>query len=212
MEQAYDFWLFDLDGTVVDVEASYIHSVCFEVGQRLGVSFSNRQAEHLWYGFGDTREQVFSETGIDPATFWEVFHEVDAPKARAAATHIYPDAAAFLETIDDPLALVTHCQPYLTYPILSQLEIDHWFDTVVCCSEETGWKPDPAPLELAMDDLQVCSNGVTGAMVGDDPGDVHAARNAGLDAISVARHDTERVGPLETGDYHVTDLTSLLAD
>ena len=210
MNHAYDFWLFDLDGTIVDVESSYIHEVCTECGERLGVSFSAQQAEHLWYGFGDSREQVLAETGIEPGQFWDTFHKVDSPGPRAAATHIYPDAATLLEQLDSPVGLVTHCQSYLTLPILATLDIDHWFDTVICCTDKTGWKPDPEPLEMAMADLDVGENGHIGAMVGDDPGDMGAARNAGLEAISVERHDPDRVGDRARGDRHVTELTELL--
>lgn len=211
MNSEYDFWLFDLDGTIVDVQSSYIHEVCTECAERLGVSVSAEQADYLWYGFDGTREQVFEETGLSAEEFWDTFHNVDKPAPRAEATHIYPDAARFLAHLDGPVGLVTHCQAYLTYPILETLGIGHWFDTVICCTDETGWKPDPTPLELAMDDLGVGENGAVGAMVGDDPDDVGAAWNAGLDAISVERHDPDRVGGTANGDHHVTALTELLA-
>ncbi len=210
MSDEYEFWLLDLDGTLVDVEDTYIHQVCREVGDRLGVSISDRQAEHLWYGFDDTRERALAEVGLDPETFWATFHSVDEPGARAAATHIYPDAPEFVAALDSPTGLVTHCQAYLTGPILEQLGIDNWFDTVVCCDEETGWKPDPRPLELAMEQLGVAGNGGAGAMVGDDPRDVAAAHSAGLDAVHVDRHDRERLGGGVESGRRVTALTDLV--
>jgi len=210
MSDEYEFWLLDLDGTLVDVEDTYIHQVCCEVGDRLGVSISDRQAEHLWYGFDDTRERALAEVGLDAEAFWATFHSVDQPGARAAATHIYPDAPGFVAGLDTPTGLVTHCQAYLTGPILEQLDIDSWFDTVVCCDEETGWKPDPRPLELAMEQLGVAGNGAAGAMVGDDPRDVEAAHNAGLDAVHVDRHDRERLGGGVESGRRVTALTDLV--
>jgi phosphoglycolate phosphatase len=210
MSSEYEFWLLDLDGTLVDVETSYVHEVGREVGDRLGVSFSARQSEHLWYGFGDTRERVFTEKGIDPEEFWATFHDVDEPGPRAAATHIYPDAAAFVERLDAPTGLVTHCQTFLTEPILERLGIGDWFDTVICCDDETGWKPDPRPLELAMQELGVAGNGHAGAMVGDDPSDIDAAHNAGLDAIHVDRHDFDRLGGQVADGRRVTALTDLV--
>jgi phosphoglycolate phosphatase len=210
MKREYEFWLLDLDGTLVDVETSYIHEVGREVGDRLGVSFSARQAEHLWYGFGDTRERVFAEMGLDRERFWAAFHEVDDPEPRAAATHIYPDAAAFVENVDAPTGLVTHCQEFLTAPILETLDIADWFDAVVCCDDQTGWKPDPRPLELAMSELGVGNNGHAGAMVGDDPADIDAAHNAGLDAIHVDRHDFDRLGGDVNGGRRVAALTDLV--
>ena len=210
MEQhAYDFWLLDLDGTVVDVETSYVHEVCNSVGDRLGVSFTGQEAEQLWYGFDGARAEVLSSAGVEPERFWEVFHDVEQPQARAGATHLYPDAEEFVSRVKEPIGVVTHCQEYLTEPVLDRLDIGDWFETVVCCTEETGWKPDPRPVELAMADLGVGHNGHEGALVGDDPQDVGAAHNAGLAGIHLQRHDPDRFGHPPAG-HRVSVLTDLV--
>ncbi|MFB6183738.1 MAG: HAD family hydrolase [Haloarculaceae archaeon] len=207
--EGYDFWLFDLDGTVVDVEPSYVRTVFDEVGDRLGREFTDREANVLWYGVGGSRDQYLREWGIDPERFWAVFHDVENPTARAAHTYVYDDAAQFLPALSAPVGLVTHCQPYLTDPILSELDIADWFDAVVCCTDETGWKPDPHPVELAMTDLGVAHNGHEGVLAGDDPDDVGAAWNAGLDAVHVERIDPNERGQCVLGDYRVRSLTDL---
>jgi phosphoglycolate phosphatase len=205
----YDFWLLDLDGTLVDVEESYIEEVVGEVGTRLGASFDAWESEMLWYGPTEPRNRILRAHDVDRRRFWDTFHEVEEPETRAAATHLYPDAERFLTALDEPVGLVTHCQEYLTAPVLDELDIGDWFDTIVCCSEETGWKPDPQPLEMAMTDLGVGYNGHRGAMVGDDPGDTGAAWNAGLSAIHVSRRDPERVGQCVLGDRRVGSLAEL---
>ncbi len=205
----YDFWLLDLDGTIVDAETSYIHDIMNEVGTRFGTAFGNWEAEMLWYGPAQPRTRILTRHGIDPKRFWAVFHEVEKPESRAASTYLYDDAEAFIATVDEPIGLVTHCQSYLTGPVLDALDIRDWFDTVVCCTDETGWKPDPGPVELAMADLGVAGNGKRGAVVGDDPGDVGAAWNAGLSGIYVQRRKPERVGQCVLGDQRVTSLVDL---
>jgi len=206
----YDFWLLDLDGTLVDVEESYVHDVVDEVGRRLGVHFSEREAECLWYGYGEARNGLLARAGVDRKRFWETFHEVEQPETRAAATHLQDDAAEFLAALSGPVGVVTHCQSYLTRPVLSSLSIADRFDTVVCCTDETGWKPDPGPVESAMADLGV-TDAQDGVLVGDDPGDVGAAWNAGLAAAHVRRHDPERTGRCVLGDHRVASLTELRA-
>jgi phosphoglycolate phosphatase len=42
-----DFWLLDLDGTLVNVEDRYVHETMGRVGDRLGVSFTDREDERL---------------------------------------------------------------------------------------------------------------------------------------------------------------------
>ncbi|WP_123537573.1 HAD family hydrolase [Halosimplex salinum] len=206
---AYDFWLFDLDGTVVDVEPSYPRSVVERVGDRLGCGFTEREADHLWYGVGGARENVFARKGLDPDEFWDAFHEVEDPMARAKSTFVYDDAAAFLSALDGPTGLVTHCQSYLTEPLLEYHDIADWFDTVVCCDDDTGWKPDPTPVELAMNRMGVGYNGHEGALVGDDPDDTGAAWNAGIDAIHVDRVDPIERGQCVLGDHRVSGFDEL---
>lgn len=191
----YDFWLLDLDGTLVDIERPYIYHIFDMLGERLKTSFTDREAELVWYGIGDARNEVLDQKGIGPDRFWEVFHDVEDPELRADATYLYDDAPTVVPELNGPVGVVTHCQEYLTGPVLSQLDITDWFDTVVCCTDETGWKPDPGPVELAMSDLGVGYNGHSGVLVGDDPQDIGAAQNAGLDAVHVRRRVYEHLSP-----------------
>ena len=205
----FDFWLFDLDGTLVDVEASYPQAVIGAVGDRLGYSFSDREVEMLWYGVGGARNDVFERRDLSPDRFWEAFHEVEDPIARAESTFVYDDAAAFISALDCPTGLVTHCQSYLTEPLLDYHDIGDWFDTVVCCDDDIGWKPDPEPVHRAMADIGVGHNGHAGALAGDNPGDIGAARNAGLDGIHVERGSPISEDRCVWGDHRVTSLHEL---
>jgi len=204
----YDFWLLDFDGTVVDIEQSYVHDTVQTVGDRLGYEFTDEETELLWYGMGNAREELLGDRR-DQERFWEVFHDVEEPDSRAAATYLYDDAEAFLEWTDRPIGVVTHCQAYLTEPVMAELGIGEHFEAVVCCTDETGWKPDPEPVELAMAKLGVADNGHAGAMAGDLPADVRAAHNAGLDAVHVSRHDRNWEGDRVLGDERVSSLTDL---
>jgi phosphoglycolate phosphatase len=219
MVSSYDFWLLDLDGTLIDVERDYVHDVMSEVGARGGRPFTEREAEILWYGLGGSRNEQLREWGFDPPSFWETFHAVEDPIARAEHSFVYDDAA-FVAELDRPTGLVTHSQRRLTDAALSALDIGDWFDTVVCCSDELGWKPDPAPVALAMSNLGVDPSPArsapataradpSGVLVGDGPQDVGAAWNAGLDGVHVERHGHDRRGLCVLGDRRVTSLSEL---
>lgn len=208
----YDFWVFDLDGTLVDVEPSYAKEVLTVVGDRIGHELSEWEMAALWYGFGGTRDDLFAKKGIDPVQFWSTFHEVEDPESRAAATFIYEDADRILSNLDCPVGVVTHCQQYLTDPVLDHLDIRDWFDTVFCCTEESGWKPDPEPVQTALASMGVDTtvNGTHGVLVGDSPQDIGAAWNAGLDGVHVERHGHDRRGVCVLGDRRVTQLDELI--
>jgi phosphoglycolate phosphatase len=207
MVSAYDYWVLDLDGTLIDVEPGYVHEVLGRVGDRLGHGFTDEQAEQVWHSLGGDPNAALESWGLDPVRFWELFHEEEDPDARADATFLYDDAAAFAD-IDRPLALVTHCQSYLTDPVLDRLDIRDWFDTVVCCTDETGWKPDPTPVEMALARIDARTDG-RGILAGDGPHDVGAAWNAGLDAVHVERHGHHRRGMCVLGDHRVASFDEL---
>ena len=201
--RTYDRWVFDLDGTLVDVEPGYIHDVFARVGDRLGRGFTAEQAETVWHGFGGPRNDRLASWGVDVEAFWEAFHAEEDGTARAEATFLHDDAAVVGE-LTEPTVLVTHCQPHLTDPVLDVLDIRDWFDAVVCCTEETGWKPDPRPFRMA---LREAGDGV---LVGDGPHDIGAAWNAGLDGAHVERHGHERRGICVVGDHRLERVDELV--
>ena len=198
-------WLFDLDGTLVDTEWRYKREIFDRVGARIGRGFDDRQVKQVWHGLGG-RDDVLRAADVDPERFWTVFDEVDDPIARAEATYLYDDAASIAD-LDAPTGLVTHCPEPITERVLEALNVGDWFDSVVCCSAETGFKPDPAPVETALHDV----GGTPGSavLVGDTLSDVGAARNAGIDAVHVERHGHDRRGQCILGDRRITRLTDL---
>ena len=204
----YDFWLLDLDGTLIDIDWSYPRSVFDRVGDRLGREFTDREAEVLWHGLGGSRDAQLREWSIDPDDFWPVFHDIEDPEERARRTYLYDDAA-FVADLDCPVGLVTHCQSFLTDPVLAELDIRDWFDTVICCDADLGWKPDPAPIRHAMQDIGVHEDDHAGVYAGDGASDVGAAWNAGLDAVHVERHGHDRRQHCVLGDYRVETFDDL---
>ena len=208
MDPAY--WLLDLDGTLVDVEESYVRERIAAVGDRLGVGFSDREAETLWYGFGTARQELLADRDLTPEQFWTAFREVEDPAARAEATRLYADAGATVPELDGPIGLLTHCQAHIAGPVLGRLDIRDWFDTVVCCNDQIGWKPDPEPVERAVSRLGVSDvHRDDGVLVGDDPNDVGAAWNAGLSAVHVRRRQPTEAGLCVRSDRQVSSLTQL---
>ncbi len=209
----YDFWVFDLDGTLVDVPHSYARSVFDEVGDRLGCAFSDREVTTLWHGLRGSRNDTLRAKGIDPERFWTAFHDVEDPHARAEVAYLHDDAA-FVGDLDTPVGIVTHSREYLADPVLEAVGISDWFDTVVCCTDELGWKPDPAPVHRALAQMGVtgvadaAADGGTGrgVLVGDGPSDVGAAWNAGLDAVHVERHSPAHRGQCVRADYRVAAI------
>ena len=203
----YDHYAFDLDGTLIDVEPAYIHDIFDRVGDRIGYGFTDEQAETVWHGLGGFRDGQLAEWALDRDAFWTAFHAEENGRARAEATFLHDDATP-VGDLDAPTVLVTHCQRHLTDPVLDHLDIRDWFDAVVCCTEETGWKPDPEPVHMALG--AAGADGGSGVLVGDGPQDIGAAWNAGLDAAHVERHGHDRRGLCVVGDHRLEGVDELL--
>lgn len=215
----YEVWLFDLDGTLVDAEWTYVREVFDRVGDRLGRRFTDHQAEVLWHGLEGRRDGKLREWGMDPEAFWPAFHGVEDPASRAAASYLHKDAERLVRQINAqgrPTGIVTHCASFLAWPVVSNLGIEDWFDVILPCSNETGWKPDPAPIYQALGEIETVTGtpsdstaGLDGVFVGDGSNDVGAAWNAGLDAIHIERHGHERRRRCVLADHRVTSFDEL---
>ncbi|MFN8827339.1 MAG: HAD family hydrolase [Planctomycetota bacterium] len=82
-----------------------------------------------------------------------------------------------------PLGVVTSCPRRLAESVLGRHGFAPFVRTVVC-SEDGPGKPDPAPVRLALQRLEVTS----AWMLGDNPSDVQAARAAGVVPLAIAPH------------------------
>jgi phosphoglycolate phosphatase len=211
--ESYDFWLFDLDGTLVDAEWTYTRAVFDRVGDRIGRRFTDREAEVIWHGLGGARDEQLRAWGIDPDTFWPAFHDVEDPAARAAATYLHDDAADLVSALVDagvPVGVVTHCQEFLADPVVDRLGVEGWFDAFVSCTPELGWKPDPRPVYHAIERLGFDpADPGHGVLAGDGASDVGAAWNAGLDGVHVERHSPARRGRCVLADHRVSTFDEL---
>lgn len=101
-----------------------------------------------------------------------------------------------------PLALVTNGASRLQHAKLAVTELESYFATVIVSEEVGVGKPDPAPFQAALDELQLTPADVV--MVGNDVDrDIAGARNAHIRPIHVDRNG----GPATT--HVVADLTQL---
>lgn len=183
--------LFDLDGVIADVSASYRHAIVATAGS-FGVKVRQADVERVKGNGGanddwEVTRLLCEEKGMSPSyeavvERFETLYQ-GSPSTIGLKTRERPLVdAATLETLAGrlPLAIVTGRPRRDAIEFLDRFGLGAFFETVVT-REDAPMKPDPTPVRLALDRL-----GVSHAwMLGDTRDDLEAARAAGVMPIGV---------------------------
>lgn len=94
--------------------------------------------------------------------------------------------------------------------ILGHFGLLHYFSTIVGIEHVSNAKPDPEPIRLTLEQLQVSA--ARAVMVGDTVDDVVAGKKAGLIAVGVTTSTTSRAQLIDGGADHVITGLSALVD
>ncbi|TVP96438.1 MAG: HAD family hydrolase [Acholeplasmatales bacterium] len=177
--------LFDLDGTLIDsndiIIASYAHAY------RTHLPDLVMPRETIIDNIGPTLETIFSRYAPDVAMVERLIASYRAHYTAHEATYhtLYPDVHIVLEQLKRDgynLAIVTSKYRDAAMPSFTHYELDRYFDVFISLDDVTYSKPDKEPVLKALEQF----DHVTGAiMIGDNPTDVQAGKNAGILAAGV---------------------------
>ncbi len=177
--------LFDLDGTLLNTNNLVIQS------------FKHTFNQHLDRVVLD--EELFPYFGVPLVTIMEHFDpkQVDQMlrtyrsfnlQKHDELTTVFPNVEGTLRELSKQgvkLGIVTSKIRNVVTRGLQLFSLESFFDTVVTFEDTEAHKPNPAPINKALADLQVSpEEGVL--MVGDSPFDLQCAANAGVCSAAVA--------------------------
>jgi phosphoglycolate phosphatase-like HAD superfamily hydrolase len=177
-------YIFDVEGTLIDCAPQCLqcwHETLASFGmpvpmvslQRLSGMDGDEMLAMLVPSLDESaRKKMLTAEG-------ERYRAVYLPQARA-----FPGVrAAFtaIKLLGARIALATDCQSDELKHYRSLMNVDDMIDAVACGDEVSRGKPDPAVIELALDNLGGMS-AASATMMGDTPFDAQAARRAGATA------------------------------
>jgi phosphoglycolate phosphatase len=175
--------IFDLDGTLVD-SAPDIHAATEKMLQEIGQPVLSLETVTSFIGNGVPKlvERVIAARGLgtrfDADDLLARFMRHYAAAA-TEKTRLYPHVAEALQMLGDDgyaLGLCTNKPKAPTALVLEAFDLARFFDVVVCGDTLPVKKPDPAPLQLAIERL-----GATGSVyVGDSEVDAATAKAAAI--------------------------------
>ena len=182
---------FDLDGTLAETLPD-LHTATNLALSEIGIGevseasvkrYIGKGIEHLVQGL--IQELDLINNSIDMAKLVSRFRSHYADNV-CEGTYLFPHTLNVLKILNESgfgLACLTNKSKEFTYPILSKLGVEGWFQYIICGDSLAARKPDPLPLLTLADRFGVKTDQVL--MIGDSKTDVDCARNAGSPVFCV---------------------------
>lgn len=173
--------LFDWDGTLLDsFPASYRASIT--VLRHYGIEVGR---ERFLETYSPNWYESYEKLGV-PRKEWDNADQMWRHNYGAETSDLFPFVTAMLNKLRDAglsLGIVTAGNRDRVCRELDHHRLEAFFSTVVCCEDTKEKKPHPAPLTLALEQLDVAAGKTV--YVGDRPEDIVMGRRAGAYTIAV---------------------------
>jgi phosphoglycolate phosphatase len=211
--------LFDLDGTLID-SAPDLANAANNMLKTMGETPVAADQIRSWIGNGIPRlvkRALSKEFDGEPDTaqfeqalpIFMQHYEQDV----CVESYLYPGVNDTLEALHNRgfvLGCVTNKTASCTLPLLNQLQIDHYFTSIVSGDTCTHKKPHPEPILFALKEME--QSVAHSVLIGDSAHDIHAAQAAGLPAIAVRYGYNQGVDLSTQNPYTLVDeFTDILA-
>lgn len=188
MLEKYTHISFDLDGTLVHTLPEYRQKIVRAVAAELGKnSIASDAIDRFWYESG--RDAIIqNELGVDPASFWRLFHAKDTSEARSPHTRAYEDAEPCIRRLKESgkiISIITGAPQWIAEMEIKKLnnaQLDMYFSIH---AHNLPPKPDPRSFFWVLENLQIPP--AETLYIGNSNEDAYFAKNAGVDFIYLER-------------------------
>lgn len=176
--------LFDFDGTLLDTNELIIQTFLSVLGEHYPGRFGREDALHF---IGPSLEQTF--TAIDPERVEELTVQYRTLN-RAMHDELVEEYDGVVETLrllkaqGLKMAIVSTKRSETIRHGLDLMGVSDVFDVLVGLDHVSNPKPDPEPLNLALE--QLGSSHEEALMIGDNSHDIEGGKNAGVRTAGVA--------------------------
>ena len=182
--------LFDLDGTLIDTAADFIRIIqdmCREEGR--DIVDANLIRTQVSEGARAMVKLVYPELAVDDPVFLahrQRFLDIYGADI-AVDTDLFEGMYPLLEDLEShhiPWGIVTNKPRWLSESLLNALNLTQRCAVLVCPEDVTNTKPDPEPMYLAAQQIDIAPEQCI--YVGDHPRDIDAGKHAKMYTILAA--------------------------
>lgn len=203
--------LYDLDGTLVDTRRDIINGVRYALETLKGPELTDDEIKDcVGTGLHALIKQVFRTEDEKLADRGSKLYREHYKKHMLDHTHLYTGARECLEHFRGrKQAVITNKPNPFSTEILEALGVAHFFIAILAGDNGLPFKPDPAAIHHLM--LDTDSTEEETLFVGDSPIDIQAARNAGVEIVTLSHGFASEATLREAKpDHIVRDFSGLL--
>ena len=203
--------LYDLDGTLVDTRRDIINSVRYALKTLKGPDLTDDEIKDcVGTGLHALIKQAFRTDDEKLADRGSKLYREDYKRHMLDHTHLYGGARECLEHFEDrKQAVITNKPNPYSSQILEALGVAQYFIAILAGDNGLPFKPDPAAIRHLM--LDTDSTEDETLFVGDSPIDIQAARNAGVEVVTLSHGFASEATLREAKpDHIVPDFAQLL--
>jgi phosphoglycolate phosphatase len=188
--------LFDLDGTLIDSVPDLTAAIDTML-QSLGKASAGEEKVKSWVGNGASAlvkralidaDLLVGSDLLESNVYSKAYpiFEFAYEQRLTQATGLYSGVEQVLAQLQShgiKLGLITNKPRRFTLPLIRALNIQHYFQDVLCGDDLAFKKPHPLPVTTALENLAVSAQQTV--LVGDSISDVKSARAAGVKSVAV---------------------------
>jgi histidinol-phosphate aminotransferase len=185
--------IFDMDGVLVDVSASYIETIKRTVKKISAVQTTDREIEELRLKGGFNNDWMLSHellkrrsVSISYAEVVRVFQEIylgkDSPGLIEKETLLIKESLLKKLSKKYPLALFTGRPRLEAEFVLNRFKIGKYFSSIVTMNDVAKQKPDPQGAQITLKNIGV----ISAIYFGDTVDDMLCAKNSGCIGIGIS--------------------------
>ncbi|HNX68682.1 MAG TPA: HAD-IA family hydrolase [Candidatus Omnitrophota bacterium] len=203
--------LYDLDGTLVDTRRDIINSVRYALKALSGPELTDDEIKDcVGTGLHSLIKQVFRTQDDVLADKGAKLYRAHYKEHMLDHSSLYPGAREFLEYFKDrQQAVITNKPNPFSSQILASLGVADHFIAILAGDNGLPFKPDPAAIHHLMETTGSEAGEVL--FVGDSPIDIEAARNGGVEVVTLSHgFASEAVLREAKPDHIVRDFSELL--
>jgi 3-amino-5-hydroxybenzoic acid synthesis related protein len=200
--------VFDFDGVIIN--SFEVQKRALKESYNIVVGVGEPSVEEFFSYSGDSLENIFRKMNL-PLDMVKFYNEIS--RQQLDCIYIYDGMRELLQNLREQgynCGLCTGKNRKRTIEILKKLDLEMFFDTIICSDDVRRPKPHPDSLELVLKNIGITKESVV--MIGDAPNDIICAKSIDVKVIGVSWGEIKKEILVQEHPDYIVDTVDELFD